>query len=87
MSEDIDHVASCISEALSALRRLTIPELSALLGEKRQLLARALAWLLLRGMIAFRREENVLYVTFPETPPYGKPLPARTPQAAAPPRW
>jgi hypothetical protein len=61
--EELDHTARCISEALCEWNRLSIAELSAFLGEKKMLLARTLAWLVLRGMVAFQHERGVLYVT------------------------
>jgi hypothetical protein len=75
MSEEIDHTAQCIREALAAWGRLSISELSSLLGDKKQLLARTLAWLLLRGFVTFKREDSTLFVRLPGTASR-EPLPA-----------
>jgi hypothetical protein len=67
MSEEIDHAAECIREALAAWGRLSLTELSSLLGDRKQLLARSLAWLVLRGFVTFKREDNVLFILLPGT--------------------
>ena len=62
MDEQMNTAARCISESLKEHERLTVPEISLMLGGKRELLARTLAWLLARDLIVFGRDKGNLYV-------------------------
>jgi hypothetical protein len=62
MDEQINTAARCISASLKEHERLTVPEISLMLGGKRDLLAQTLAWLLARDLIVFGRDNGNLYV-------------------------
>jgi hypothetical protein len=62
MDEEIDSAAHCINEALQDGTMVGLTELCTLLGGNRDTLARTLAWLLLRDLITFVRENGRLYV-------------------------
>jgi RNA processing factor Prp31 len=66
MSDDVDTGVRRVVTTLTESRKLTFPDLSALLGTDRDYIARVLAWLLMRGIISTGREGNTLYVTLSE---------------------
>ena len=66
MNEQIDTAARRVSETLKVHERLTVPEISIMLGGRRDLLAQTLTLLLARDLIAFGRDNGSLYVMWRE---------------------
>jgi hypothetical protein len=66
MSDEIDTGVRRVVTTLTESKKLTFPDLTSLLGDDRDFIAKVLAWLLVRGIIATGREGSTLYVTLTE---------------------